>query len=163
MRPELDLNLPYVDMDALIEDDKANEAIINDDLTDFRVKHGLITKVRYWTDLPPDIKANGNDCTENERNRLLRGTENILTIVQRAMANYDEKKFRKWFGADNDKQNDIMVKTRIRNTFHFMKDGFEQKWNVVCCKNQKGTCSHCGGRVLAYVMGTSAANGTKMS
>jgi hypothetical protein len=45
LRPELDLNLPYVDMDALIEDEKANEAVINDDLQEFRVKHGMITEM----------------------------------------------------------------------------------------------------------------------
>ena len=79
------------------------------------------------------------------------------------MANYNEKLFRKWFGEDNDKQNDIMVKTRIRNTYNFMNDGFEDRWNVVCCKNQKGTCAHCSGRVMAYVMGSNATSGTKMS
>ena len=91
--------------------------------------------MRYWKNLPPDIKANGNDCTDKERQRILRGTENTLKVVQKSMANYDEKKFRKWFGEDNDKQNDIMVKTRIRNTYNFMKEGFEDRWNVVCCKN----------------------------
>ena len=40
LRPELDLNLPFVDMNALIEDEKATEAVINDDLEEFRVKHG---------------------------------------------------------------------------------------------------------------------------
>ena len=80
-RPELDLNLPFVDMDALIENDKATEAIINDDLEDFRVKHGVITKMQYWKNLPPDIKQNGNACSDQERKRILNGTERTLKVI----------------------------------------------------------------------------------
>jgi hypothetical protein len=97
-RPELDLNLPLVDMDALIENDKATEAIINDDLEDFRVKHGVITKMSYWTNLPPDIKQNGNACSDQERIRILNATQKTLHVLKKSMANYDEKLFRKWFG-----------------------------------------------------------------
>ena len=79
------------------------------------------------------------------------------------MGNYDEKKFRKWFGKDNDKQADWMVKTRIRNTFNYMKDGYGDKWDVVCCHNSAGSCNGCQGNVAAYVMGTSALSGSKTS
>jgi len=45
-------------------------------------------------------------------------------MVQRALANYDEDVFRKWFGRDISDQPDINVKQRIRNTYNFMKGGY---------------------------------------
>lgn len=49
------------------------------------------------------------------------------------------------------------------NTYSFMLGGFEEKWDTVCCKNTRGSCDGCTGRVLAYVMGTGAADGYKTS
>jgi hypothetical protein len=56
-----------------------------------------------------------------------------------------------------------MVKERIRNTYNFMKDKYQTTWNVACCNNANGSCEHCGGRTLAYVMGSSAYSGSKTS
>ena len=81
LRPELDLNLPFVDMDALIEDEKATQAVIDQDIEEFRVKHGMITKVTYIKGLPPDVASNGNACSDAERQRLIRGTDNTLKVV----------------------------------------------------------------------------------
>ena len=37
-------------------------------------------------------------------------TAKALETVKRALANYDESTFRKWFGRDNEQQPDINVK-----------------------------------------------------
>ena len=134
--PDMDLNKPWMDIKEMLRDQEETDAIINDDLTEFRrVRHGQLTDMDYDNTLPSDVIPNGNQCSSQERDRMGRATEKTLEIVKKSMANYDEKKFRKWFGADNGKQNDIMVKNRIRNTYNFMKDGYGSKWNVICCHN----------------------------
>jgi len=56
-----------------------------------------------------------------------------------------------------------MVKSRIRNTYNFMKDKYRSIWDVVCCHNTLGSCDNCTGSTAAYVMGTDASDGSKTS
>jgi len=89
-----------------------------------RVKHGIITQMEYDNNMPDDVRHNGNLCTYEERERLGRATDHTLETVNISMKNYDEKKFRKWFGKDNDLQPDWLVKQRIINAYNFMNRGF---------------------------------------
>ena len=118
----------------------------------------------YDNTMPADVRANGNACSWEERQRVTRSTDAIVGVMQKSLANYDEKKFRKWFGKNNDKQSDWMVKERIRNTYNFLKDGYETKWTAICCKNAMGSCRTCGKNgVLAFVGGYSLGLGKKKS
>ena len=80
--------------------------------------------MHYRDDMPDDVIENGNECTDSERQRITRGADYTLKVVQKSINNYNEKMFRKWFGKNNDKQPDWIVKQRIRNTYKFMKDGY---------------------------------------
>jgi hypothetical protein len=74
---------------------------------------------------------------------MLRATEATIRTINKSFNNYDETLFRKWFGENNDLQTDLMVHTRIRNTYKFMKDGYEKKWDTICCHNRIGACEGC--------------------
>jgi len=43
------------------------------------------------------------------------------------------------------------VKARIARAYEFMKDGYGERWNVACCKNDQGACGSCRPNYLAYV------------
>jgi hypothetical protein len=42
-KPQWDLNKPLLDVDQLLQEQKEMDEIMNDDLSEFRVKHGVIT------------------------------------------------------------------------------------------------------------------------
>lgn len=117
----------------------------------------------YDTKLPDDVVRNGNSCSSSENARLVRAMTHTLEAVKTSIGNYDETAFRRWFGVDNDRQSDWMVKTRIRNTYNFMKEKYQHTWNVVCCHNTLGSCDGCVGDTLAYVMRTNPRDGKLMS
>ena len=58
----------------------------------------------------PEGTNQSNICTDSERGRMRAATAKALETVKRALANYDESTFRKWFGRDNEQQPDINVK-----------------------------------------------------
>lgn len=113
--------------------------------------------------MPEDIKRNGNFCTDAEYKRMNNAMEHTLGVVNKSMANYDETKFRKWFGENNAKQTDWMVKARIKNSYEFMKNKYINTWNIVCCHNTLGSCDNCTGSTLAYVLAYEAWEGKKTS
>jgi len=126
-RPELDLLKEFVDEEELNKEHAELDDILNDDLDEWRkrqVKHGELTKMEYDHSVPDDVKRYGNKCSESERTLLLNATHKTLKVVQKSMANYDATKWKKWFGNDNDKQSDWMVKARIRNAYNKMKGGY---------------------------------------
>ena len=58
--------------------------------------------------------------------------------------------FTKWFGKEVPSQTDATVIARIKknrlwlnNGFNLKSDPSENKWNMLCCKNDKGACSGC--------------------
>ena len=55
------------DVDPLLKEQKEIEEIASVDLDEFRVKHGVITKMHYRDDMPDDVIENGNECTDSER------------------------------------------------------------------------------------------------
>jgi len=44
------------------------------------------------------------------------------------------------------------VKARIARAYEFMKDGYGERWNVACCKNDQGACKLCDPDTNAYVL-----------
>jgi len=94
----MDLSLPWKDVGKMLEEQKELDAILNDDLEEFRVKHGVITDMSYKSDIPDDVKSNGNACSDAEHAKIVRATQHALSTLKKSLANYDEKKFRKWFG-----------------------------------------------------------------
>lgn len=81
--------------------------------------------------------------------------------MEHAINNYDEKKFRKWFGKQNNKQTDEMVIQRMQKSLDWMRHGYKRDWNAICCKNNRGSCSHCTDNVGAYVIGWEYSPGNK--
>merc|ERR1719345_415649 len=69
----------------------------------------------------PDNTNDSNRCSADEKARLTKVNALALGYIQKALGNYDEATFRKWFGVNNADQPDISVKTRIRQTYEFMK------------------------------------------
>lgn len=54
-RPIMDLNLPFLEVDKLLEVQKEVDDIVNEDLEEFRVKHGVITQMEYDKRAPRDL------------------------------------------------------------------------------------------------------------
>jgi hypothetical protein len=126
-----------------------------------RVKHGGLTDITYSDKHPGDLKKYGNECSSDDRARLERSTNKTLKVLKHAIDNYDEAKFRKWFGKNNDKQTDEMVLKRLRKTYDFMHDGYGQDWDTICCNNNQGSCFACTGNVGAFVIGWDFGKGRK--
>jgi len=103
----------------------------------------------------PDNTNDSNRCSADEKARLTKVNALALGYIQKALGNYDEATFRKWFGVNNADQPDISVKTRIRQTYEFMKTGYQSKWDVLCCSGPSGACEHCTDGTMAYVMASS--------
>lgn len=100
-KPRLNFGKPSFDMEKLL--DKQMQELANEDLEELEMKHGIIHDMEYVTKMPDDIRKNGNVCSDAEYERLNAGIKYTLGVVQKSMANYDEAKFRKWFGVNNEK------------------------------------------------------------
>jgi hypothetical protein len=59
----MDLNLPFLNVEELEREEKELEEIMSVDLEEFRVKHGVITQMKYDTEAPGDLRQYGNTCT----------------------------------------------------------------------------------------------------
>lgn len=100
-KPFKHFDKPSLSLDDLIE--KRAKEIAEDDLEEFAMKHGIIHDMEYRNIMPDDIKRNGNECTGKERSDLNAAIQFTLEVINKSINNYDEKKFRKWFGINNTK------------------------------------------------------------
>jgi len=108
-----DPGMDFSDDIPVIEDADLKDGLVVSKFSRDTVKHGGLTDVTYDDKHPGDLKKNGNECNSEDRARLERSTNKTLKVLKHAIDNYDEAKFRKWFGANNDKQTDEMVLQRI--------------------------------------------------
>jgi len=60
-----------------------------------------LNQVEYITSIPDELMPEHNTCSEAERNRIKRATDLAVSMADKSIANYDERLFRKWFGAEN--------------------------------------------------------------
>ena len=114
---------PATPLDELIAKEDHTEAypLTEEDLMEaytpvdhsWRVKHGIITQMDYEKNLPKgEPGMHGNACSYSERATLTKALDWTLGAARKSMRNYSSREFTRWFGRDNNKQEDWMVKQR---------------------------------------------------
>ena len=85
-RPSWDLSKPILSKDTR-------------DLIEKPINLGVeLTDMEYNNSLPSDFDRQFNACSDTERERIRASSKRSMKVLQKSMANYDERIFRKWFG-----------------------------------------------------------------
>lgn len=76
-------------------------------------------------------------------------SDKMEEMIRKANEKWDPRLFTKWFGQST-AESDKNVKIRFQKAMAMMFEK-KKKWKVLCCKEPKGACTACKGKVLAYV------------